>query len=314
MTETEGKIMKKILIATTALVATAGVAAADVTFGGFGRMGLSYTENSDGRPDTIVDHRVRLIIDGSATADNGMSFNAQTRIQWDDVPAGANDSAGANNGALRGAAFTMTSGDFTVNLGNSSLAEAAGATYWMGGLGYTGFVFANPRAANGDVTTGNWAGADDTEIAVRYSNSGMTFGVGTSDDANGVNRNVFTLNYALGDVALGLTHQASDAANNAFDYTALSLSTDLAGASVSFYADDYADGTSAFGAAATWSLGGGQTVRVMANTLDDNNAATDNETYGIHYGINLGGGVSFSAGAANIQGVNNAEAGIVFNF
>jgi hypothetical protein len=30
MTETEGKIMKKILIATTALVATAGVAAADV--------------------------------------------------------------------------------------------------------------------------------------------------------------------------------------------------------------------------------------------------------------------------------------------
>ncbi|MCP3883731.1 MAG: porin, partial [Sulfitobacter sp.] len=32
--------MKKVLFATTALVATAGVAAADVTFGGYGRFGV----------------------------------------------------------------------------------------------------------------------------------------------------------------------------------------------------------------------------------------------------------------------------------
>ena len=34
--------MKKVLFATTALVATAGVAAADVTFGGYGRFGIVY--------------------------------------------------------------------------------------------------------------------------------------------------------------------------------------------------------------------------------------------------------------------------------
>jgi opacity protein-like surface antigen len=38
--KTEGKIMKKILFATTALVATASVAAADVTFSGYGRFGV----------------------------------------------------------------------------------------------------------------------------------------------------------------------------------------------------------------------------------------------------------------------------------
>jgi len=41
--KTEGKIMKKILFATTALVATASVAAADVTFSGMGRFGVKST-------------------------------------------------------------------------------------------------------------------------------------------------------------------------------------------------------------------------------------------------------------------------------
>jgi outer membrane protein OmpU len=47
MTETEGKIMKKILIATTALVATAGVAAADVKLSGYARFGAQYNEGAN---------------------------------------------------------------------------------------------------------------------------------------------------------------------------------------------------------------------------------------------------------------------------
>ena len=39
--------MKKVLFATTALVATAGVAAADVTFGGYGRFGVIYSSGTD---------------------------------------------------------------------------------------------------------------------------------------------------------------------------------------------------------------------------------------------------------------------------
>jgi len=38
--KTEGKTMKKILFATTALIATASVAAADVRISGYGRFGL----------------------------------------------------------------------------------------------------------------------------------------------------------------------------------------------------------------------------------------------------------------------------------
>ena len=38
--------MKKLLIATTALVGTASVAAADITFSGYGRFGIQYNENN----------------------------------------------------------------------------------------------------------------------------------------------------------------------------------------------------------------------------------------------------------------------------
>jgi outer membrane protein OmpU len=47
--KTEGKIMKKILFATTALVATASVAAADVTFSGYGRFGVKYSGSVAGK-------------------------------------------------------------------------------------------------------------------------------------------------------------------------------------------------------------------------------------------------------------------------
>ena len=48
--------MKKILFATTALVATASVAAADVTFSGYARVGIQ----QDAASNTTMDHRVQL--------------------------------------------------------------------------------------------------------------------------------------------------------------------------------------------------------------------------------------------------------------
>jgi len=86
--------MKKVLFATTALVATAGVAAADVTFGGYGRFGVIYssaagangiaqTFGDDGTGDSSVDitSRFRLQIDATAESDAGVTFGARVRIE-----------------------------------------------------------------------------------------------------------------------------------------------------------------------------------------------------------------------------------------
>ena len=72
--------MKKVLFATTALVATAGMAAADVTFGGYGRFGLIYRENATGSDETNITHRFRLQIDATAESDSGISLSVHAYV------------------------------------------------------------------------------------------------------------------------------------------------------------------------------------------------------------------------------------------
>jgi outer membrane protein OmpU len=86
--------MKKILLASTALVLSAGVAAAqtDIRFGGLARFGILY---DSGRPDvgTVDDrwvfvNRFRLQVDATRTTDTGLTFGARMRFQADNTAAG----------------------------------------------------------------------------------------------------------------------------------------------------------------------------------------------------------------------------------
>ncbi|REC55279.1 porin [Rhodosalinus sediminis] len=74
--------MQKLLFATTALVATAGMAAADVTFGGYARWGMEYVEDRD--TETQIESRMRLIVTATTESDAGLSFGAQTRLNIDE--------------------------------------------------------------------------------------------------------------------------------------------------------------------------------------------------------------------------------------
>jgi outer membrane protein OmpU len=69
--------MKKILFATTALVASAGVAAADISVSGSAAMGLYGDEaQADASDQSGVYSMMKVVITGSGTADNGMTFGA----------------------------------------------------------------------------------------------------------------------------------------------------------------------------------------------------------------------------------------------
>ena len=100
--------MKKVLFATTALVATTGMAAAEVSFGGFGRFGLFYEENNTPNIDeTRIEQRFRLTATGTTTSDNGLEFEGRIRFQTDE------NSAGSSNVANRSAAgFAVSTGGF----------------------------------------------------------------------------------------------------------------------------------------------------------------------------------------------------------
>jgi outer membrane protein OmpU len=341
MTETEGKIMKKILIATTALVATAEYAAADISVYGFGRLGMTYASaryNETATPGngytagtdnleqkTQFEHRLRFGFKGTAQSDSGMTFTGDMRFQADDSASGVGDTAQGGGSTNYAPLYTVSYNGLTIKAGNTAIAQEQ-AMYYVGSLGYTGFMYANPRAYNGDTNNSNWSSTTDFEINASYSMNGFTIGAGTSDNAAGVSRNVVTASYTIGNTTIGATTQASEAAARAQDYTALAIMSEIGGVKVGLYGDDYKDGTNGYGFTASTEIQPGLTISATWSTLDDNVAGNTDEAYGVGFSYDLGGGVSLGGGVGKMRnqddtlawnsgkGINYSEVGIVFNF
>lgn len=120
--------MKKALIASTALVLSAGVAAADVTISGYGRTGVIYYEDAAGLPgtnDTQVSSRLRMNLDATTETDGGIEFGGRLRLQWDQSNSVRGDAASTNAGKL-----WVTTQGLTVEVGNVDTAmDSAGLIY-----------------------------------------------------------------------------------------------------------------------------------------------------------------------------------------
>ncbi|WP_333685173.1 porin [Pontibaca methylaminivorans] len=164
--------MKKVLFATTALIATAGVAAADVTISGYGRFGLDYNNANakwgsgtglnkwdvpgSGASKTNLTSRLRLNFDMSTETDAGVTLGAQFRVQAD------SDNGEARTGGWNGARFYASYGGLEVGVGN-----IYGAIEWAPlvyldtrslGTGITGMkdvhAVTNVNGFNGEVPVG----------------------------------------------------------------------------------------------------------------------------------------------------------------
>ena len=154
--------MKKFLLASTALVATASVAAAEVKFSGLGRFGIGYQEDrsstttftsfgpdgvlgtaDDGESKVTVDSndailvsRFRLDIDGIVETDGGVEFSARVRLQADE-----NSSTGeADEAKLNGARFSVIYGGLRVDAGNVGGAFDNLANYYGNEVGLESFA------------------------------------------------------------------------------------------------------------------------------------------------------------------------------
>ena len=142
--QTEENLMKKILFATTALVATAGVAAADITVGGNARFGVGYSSGAEnglagtggypsngndravnGRSKTDIISRFRLQFDATSETDGGVTIGGRVRAEADNNIYGGQ--VAAANAAFRSNAEVMqwstprlfaTYGGFTLGVGN----------------------------------------------------------------------------------------------------------------------------------------------------------------------------------------------------
>ena len=184
--------MKKALIASTALVLTAGVAAADVTISGYGRTGVIYYENDDAQDaadvnETQVISRLRMNLDASASTDQGVDFGARFRIQWDQ-----NSGSRGEGGVINAGKLYVTSSGLTVEIGNVDTAlDSAGLIYGselgsydrsVGGNALGAFYAYESEAYGDDDRSGIAAtyGFDNLEVRFSYVDPDQT---GLNEDA-----------------------------------------------------------------------------------------------------------------------------------
>ncbi|WP_299044860.1 porin [uncultured Tateyamaria sp.] len=343
--------MKKVLFATTALIATTGMAAAEVSFGGFGRFGLLYDEGNDSATtdELRIEQRFRLTATGTTTSDNGLEFEGRIRFQTDDQAQG--NSNVANNSA---AGFAVSTGGFRLDVGHVSDVIDSGdvVDYYGFGVGLTSSIeqstsFGLP--ASGFGTSDPGTGIAPT-VKLRYTAGDFTVSASITDDSAlvtsdtsdtaqagtrvleqreeyqigfGYNFGNYSVGVAFGNEDSDITTQTIDAAGAVTaevasagvdnDFYALSFGGEIGAFAFSILIADYdANPDTSYGFSVKYDVGAATEIRFAF--ADAGDGAADEESYGIGFRHSLGGGVSLRGGVGEIQGDTFADLGVVFNF
>lgn len=273
--------MKKILFATTALVLSAGVAAAEshgsaLTFSGNGRMGVRY----DGT-DMQFTSRVRASVSMAGTTDGGLSFGGS--FDFHNAVAAANGSSGSV--FISGAFGKISMGDV-----DSAVQASVGQVDQKSLL-----VLDGPQEVP---HIGGGASVDDPAMLYTFTTGSLTFALGakdgTTDDRLSVGAKYATDAFSVGvgfaddgtatETSLGasatfgaatLKAVVSDRDDAAGMNYAVSVSGTFSGVGVTaFYRDGDSLTEANIGVGASYDLGGGATVvgsvgSVTGNTVAD---------------------------------------------
>lgn len=305
--------MKKILLASTALVLSAGLAHAQaVRITGEGRMGIQYDEfGFGGGSNWRQENRLTLNFNVSVEADHGLTFGAWSRARMQTAGLGT-----ANLGVFSGSRVWVESNGLKLTFGNQdgAIRGAGTAMGYAGGcgVGYEGGIQCWDAAGLLAVSQGqNSTGADNepmarldytmgsTRFALSHARNGSTeFGVRSTFDAI--------------TVALGYTN------GNAFGFDVWTVSAAYDAGSWGVGAV-VANGNSV----TNWSiqgnvdLGGGNLYGYVGELASET-------SYGLSYAYGLGGGANLVVGVehwdgaqdglGNVVGRTVGSVGVVFTF
>ena len=324
--------MKKVLFATTALIATAGMAAADVRMSGYGRFGLDYNSANErvaGVSKTNITSRLRLQFDMSTETDSGVGFNARYRAQ-----AESRDGV-AGTGAFNGARFGVTYNGIAVNVGNIiGAVENAKGLYATGtrsaGTGIDGMGFHSLVIKSRTGTAFNWdayssAGVGVNGIEVMYSAGGFTGHLSYSQrnggavlgSAGGEDRTGAMVTYSFGDYYVTAAMQSSSVAANDITFAAIGGDFGAFGAKLAYGSTDAADSMTLEG---NMDIGAASNILVWVNSTEVSGVVTaadtaDGTSFGINYQYDLGGGATIVAGYVDeADDDNQFQAGVYFSF
>lgn len=153
--------MKKFLLTSTLLVASAGMAAADVKVSGYGRFGLDYYSGvGAGFRKSIINARLRMNIDGSVETDSGVKFGGRFRLQWDE---------GSATGGLNAGMMYASYEGMRLEVGNANTAYDSAALMYNSEIGYLDRGAGDPSGSYFAYSSGALPTADYMGIFFSYS-------------------------------------------------------------------------------------------------------------------------------------------------
>jgi outer membrane protein OmpU len=316
--------MRKILLTTTAFVATASVAAADVTLSGSGRFGVVYdsSQNAVGQSKTKIERRMTINIDASGSSDAGFDFGGRIRLRSDEGDAAGG--IGSSNVWIGNDAFRLT-------VGNTDGALVNRLAYFDGSVGLTGLqdAEASLNIGTSQFLLNTYSSRGNAGDVVRLDFNAGNFGVSLSADStgdhldNGSERSI-ALTYNFGDwvAAAGYAKNANNSATKAGEQDLWSLS--IAGSINEFdvnlgYTDIETVG-SKVSLAGSYDFGDTTVTGFVASTSEDTLGsagigATGSETeYGIGFTHSLGGATLAGGISRNYTEETMADLGVRFTF
>jgi outer membrane protein OmpU len=268
--------MKKVLLTTTALVMTAGVAAAEVSFSGTGQVSYGATGANDMALNTHLDVNVAV----SGAADNGVTF--ATTFGYDaGVQADYND-------------------DFTIDGNEAAASDIANGTdnnpAWSTdapevAIGVNGWTI---TAQNGGIADRYDGDVDSGDIGIDGSIGGLTLGFTTGSTAG---RSSFSVGYAAGDMTVAMASTSDDNGAAAGEDAAMSFSLGYTVGDATITAASDNEGA----AETTNSIG--VSYAMGAITVGYTMAGDNGANMGDDYDISLG----YTAGALSASFASNEE-------
>lgn len=318
--------MKKVLLASTALIGFAGMAAADVTLSGSGRFGLVYTDTATTSGDTLLSYRMRLNIDASTETDSGVKFGGRIRMQYSNGDTNDLDDVDGPRGAaqLNAAMLYAETSGFRFEIGNTNTAFDSLATLYNAELGfissttgsYSLFSYdsysSSPYGPTQIDRVGLFASYSVGNLVARVSYIDYDQTVSTDNEETGI-----SLDYTAGAYKLGFGYVTNAAGIADYDVYALlgeyALS-DATNIGVQLIGEDGAENDTTFTVYGNTKLASGIGLGAFISGVDSDVAYTNDYAIGLGANYDIGGATI--AGTIQ-QGFNDqtyADLGINFSF
>ena len=285
--------MKKVLFATTALVASAGVASADISLNGEASMAITDSGVAAQQARIVTD--IDFGISGSVATDAGITFGASLDI---DAANGGAGTVSDDEVYMSGEFGTITLGQVDNAAGIVGLADAG-----VEGIGLDDDLEAIDNVGAADIHYTNTFGNIALTLSYEMGQTGTTaatdgdYGVGISFSEGGF------------DVKAAYTSDQDGGANDTA--TALQLGYTYGSATIgALFADNGSRSGSGF--SLSYDMGDGLTIIAVANQTDATTTDThDDQGIGFSYDM---GGATFAGAVGSVNDNTAMDLGFSFKF